>query len=285
MPLWIGAYLADTMKLTTLQHGAYFLLLMAYWRERAALKDCDDELRAITKTEKSEWKKLRPVLEKFFVLRDGVWWHKRVEVEMAKANGHKDAATSKAKAAAEARWNKKKTDAPSMPQALPEDMLDECPPPTPTHIGIGIPTLVAKEVKELNTHNGVRVSNPAQICMAMKRKGIGDVAPSNQDLLMLIEAGATVDEFEAAAASAVEKSKGFKYALGIVKNARIAAKTTASSVHHGPMPQAAQPTETAYQRSMRLRVAEFSPEIARQDPALRQTITLEAENVTAITRN
>jgi uncharacterized protein YdaU (DUF1376 family) len=96
MPLWIGAYLADTMNLTTLQHGAYLLLIMAYWRDRAALLDDDDTLRSITKTDKVEWKKIKPVLSRFFKIGEGVWWHKRVEEELVRAGGNKDAAGKKA---------------------------------------------------------------------------------------------------------------------------------------------------------------------------------------------
>jgi len=46
-------------------------------------------------------------------------------------------------------------------------------------------------------------------------------------------------------------------------------------------------SETAYQKSMRLRVAEFAPSIARQAPGAPyplENMTLEASNVTAITR-
>jgi uncharacterized protein YdaU (DUF1376 family) len=136
MPLWIGAYLADTMKLTTLQHGAYLLLLIAYWRERKALADDDEELRAITKLERSEWKRVRPVLAKFFRVGDGVWWHKRVEAEIAEADERSKKAAEKAGRAAQARWKKPQehssSNAPSMPQALPEHMHEECPPPSPT---------------------------------------------------------------------------------------------------------------------------------------------------------
>lgn len=141
MPLWIGAYLADTMKLTTLQHGAYFLLLIAYWRERKPLADVDDELRSITKLERAEWKKVRPVLAPFFKVADGVWWHKRVEAEIAAANARSKKATAKAEKAAQARWGKSDkdadSDAPSMPEALLEDVHDECPPPPPTPLPSG----------------------------------------------------------------------------------------------------------------------------------------------------
>ena len=144
MPLWIGAYLADTMRLTTIQHGAYLLLLMAYWREREALPDVDDELRGITKTEKSEWKFMRPVLAKFFKVADGVWWHKRVEQEIAAADVRSAKAKEKAQRAAQGRWGEQPKhasgDASSIPQALPQavpkDMHDECPTPSPSPNGV-----------------------------------------------------------------------------------------------------------------------------------------------------
>lgn len=133
MPLWIGAYLADTMKLSTIQHGAYLLLLMAYWRERAPLPDDDEELRAITKTERAEWKRMRPTIARFFKVDAGVWWHKRVEAEILAADKRKAGAVSKAKAAAEARWGQANADAPSIPQAMPE----ECPTPSPIPLPSG----------------------------------------------------------------------------------------------------------------------------------------------------
>jgi len=123
------------MKLTTVQHGAYFLLLMAYWRERSPLKDDDGELRSITKTERAEWKRMRPVLAEFFKVADGVWWHKRVEQEMAEADKRSAAAKLKAQKGADARWKDKDkstpSDAPSILQALPDDKPKECPTPSP----------------------------------------------------------------------------------------------------------------------------------------------------------
>lgn len=132
MPLWIGAYMADTMTFTTAQHGAYLLLLMAYWRERVALPDDDEQLRAITRASKAEWAKLRPVLARKFKVEGGVWWHKRVEAEIAAADARSKKAAEKAKKAANARWKHgdehPSSNAPSIPKALHE----ECPTPSPT---------------------------------------------------------------------------------------------------------------------------------------------------------
>jgi uncharacterized protein YdaU (DUF1376 family) len=139
MPLWIGAYLADTMRLTTTQHGAYLLLLFAYWRNRGPLEDDHDDLSSIVKASPSEWKKLRPKIEKFFTVEDGHWVHSRADKELASAGLRKANATAKAQAAAEARWGKNRKHsqgqsleecsehAPSIAQALHED----CPTPSP----------------------------------------------------------------------------------------------------------------------------------------------------------
>ena len=140
MPLWIGSYLADTLHLTTVQHGAYLLLLMAYWRERAALPDDDDQLRSVAKLDRAEWKRIRPVLAKFFRVADGIWWHKRVEHELADAEARSKKASEKAAKAAQARWqaspeqtaSNAPSNAPSIPQALLEDMHEECPTPSPS---------------------------------------------------------------------------------------------------------------------------------------------------------
>ena len=132
MPLWIGAYLADTMHLSRDSHGGYLLLLFAYWRNRGPLPDDEEDLAGITKSTPAEWKKLRPRLARFFTIEDGTWSHTRADKELVKAGQHKAAAVSKAKAGAQARWDKHRKDAtgnaPSIDQALPK----LCTTPTPT---------------------------------------------------------------------------------------------------------------------------------------------------------
>lgn len=87
MPFYIGDYLRDTLRLTTPQHGAYLLLLCAYWTGGGPLPDDDEALAAIAKMQMPDWKRTRPVLGKlpFFDIRDGAWHQKRADEELCRA--------------------------------------------------------------------------------------------------------------------------------------------------------------------------------------------------------
>lgn len=78
MPVYIGDYLSDTMHLTVEQHGAYFLLLMAYWKNRGAL--LESRLKTIVNINEDSW----TVLEEFFDTTScpGKWKHNRIEKEL-----------------------------------------------------------------------------------------------------------------------------------------------------------------------------------------------------------
>ena len=142
--------------------------------------------------------------------------------------------------------------------------------------------------KSSNTHTPLenvtpvaRVTEPGQICKAMKSAGIGDVNPGHPDLLMLLNAGATVAEFEGAATTAAKKGKGFAYALGTLKRTRQDAANTAQTLHAGPLPVTT--VETDYQRSAREKMTGWAPSIAAKAPGQQQPVTvLEAEYVAAI---
>ena len=105
MPVYIGDYLADTMHLSTEQHGAYLLLLFHLWR-RGILHDKDAVLAKISGLSLDAWSIHRAVLEEFFQIRDGHWHHGRVERERARIASKSQSNSLKSRAAANSRWAK-----------------------------------------------------------------------------------------------------------------------------------------------------------------------------------
>lgn len=116
-PLRIGKYLGDTCHLTRDQHGAYFLLLMAYWRRQGPLPADDAQLAAICKATPAEWKKLKPVISGFFHEQGGMWVQKRSEEEIALAKKMSEAKASAGKKGGHSRWQKDST-------AIAEPLVD-----------------------------------------------------------------------------------------------------------------------------------------------------------------
>lgn len=106
MPLYIGDYLKDTARLSTQEHGAYLLLIMDYWVS-GRLNDDDDQLAAVTKMRVELWRKMKPKIMGFFLLKEGQYLHPRIEEELFKSRKNiQDAKVRAAKggAANKARW-------------------------------------------------------------------------------------------------------------------------------------------------------------------------------------
>jgi uncharacterized protein YdaU (DUF1376 family) len=86
MPLYIGDYLSDTQHLNTQQHGAYLLLMMAYWKS-GPLPDDEEQLSAIAKLTGDSWIKAWGVLQPFFPVNgDGRRHNKRCDQERDKSH-------------------------------------------------------------------------------------------------------------------------------------------------------------------------------------------------------
>lgn len=81
MPLYIGDYLRDTRHLTTLQHGAYLLLIMEYWTKGELPKDCE-KIRKICGLTPQLWRSNSLAIASMFTPD---WRHSRVERELQKA--------------------------------------------------------------------------------------------------------------------------------------------------------------------------------------------------------
>lgn len=65
MPLYVADYLADTRRLSTLEHGAYMLLIMDYWRH-GGLPDDDIKLARIAGLTEADWLRFKPTIMRFF---------------------------------------------------------------------------------------------------------------------------------------------------------------------------------------------------------------------------
>jgi uncharacterized protein YdaU (DUF1376 family) len=132
MPLYIGDYMADTMHLTRDQHGAYFLLICAYWRNGGPLVD-DDGLAAIIKATAKEWQKLRPVMARFFVVEGGMWRHKRIDAELDGAQMKSDRRSKAGAEGARRRWQSDgNANGNAMQNAWQNDARAETPSPSPS---------------------------------------------------------------------------------------------------------------------------------------------------------
>lgn len=107
MKLYVGDYHGDTTHLSTVEHGAYLLLLMAMWRAGGKLPRDDRRLAALTKLSAEGWADIKPVMMEFFKVSGGSITHKRIVSEIGKYEAvvEKRARAGKASAAKKAAEN------------------------------------------------------------------------------------------------------------------------------------------------------------------------------------
>lgn len=77
MQLYIADYLADTMHLSTEEHGAYLLLMFNYWQTGRAIPK--NRLAKIARVSDSRWAELQTALKEFFEDDGESWVHLRIE--------------------------------------------------------------------------------------------------------------------------------------------------------------------------------------------------------------
>lgn len=85
MPIYWSDYLTDTRRLSTLEHGAYLLLIAEYWQTGEPLPDDDKVLAKIAGLTVAKWKGIRAALAALFMVAEGLWRHKRIDFELVEA--------------------------------------------------------------------------------------------------------------------------------------------------------------------------------------------------------
>lgn len=133
MPLYVGSYLANTSHLTTEQHGAYFLLLLAAWKRGGRLPADEGQLASVCKLTPQVWRKHRGVLLEFFALDGDAWVHDRVSEEREKAQRLSDI---RQEAGRKGGRPKKQDESTEKPIGLANEKQTETPLPSPTPDGV-----------------------------------------------------------------------------------------------------------------------------------------------------
>ena len=101
IPLFPDAYHRDTTHLSTEEHGAYLLLLMAAWgSDDCSLPHDERRLAALAKLPVARWRKIASTVLEFWTIERGRITQKRLSHEWRYVNARR----GKRKEAADARW-------------------------------------------------------------------------------------------------------------------------------------------------------------------------------------
>jgi uncharacterized protein YdaU (DUF1376 family) len=98
MPMYWGDYLADTMHLSTFQHGCYLLLIAAYWRRGGPLPDDMEYLSRVCRTSCDKLARYGNPILAMFTRKDGLLIHKRIENEILRSSKRLASARASGKA-------------------------------------------------------------------------------------------------------------------------------------------------------------------------------------------
>lgn len=108
MQLYIADYLADTMHLSTEEHGAYLLLMFNYWQTGRPIPK--NRLSKIARLSNDRWIAVEPSLKEFFNDNGIEWSQERIERDLEAVKTSLSQKSAAGKASARARKAKKPTE-------------------------------------------------------------------------------------------------------------------------------------------------------------------------------
>ena len=246
MPPVIDRYLGDTAMLTTEQHGAYFLLLMAMWKAGGVLPDDDGKLANAARLTPARWRSMRDTIRPYFRSDgSGGLVQKRLTIELQRIGQRVEAGKNGAKK----RWRKAwQTDSETHGEQHGETGSETGSEPHGETVanpmaeggsgGSPIPSPPSASTPSVNPQRGLEPNGSiprrageagstesltaGTVCAAMKAAGVIRCNPSSPTLAAMIAQGAELSEFISAAEKAVESGaeKPFAYALKIVESER-----------------------------------------------------------------
>jgi uncharacterized protein YdaU (DUF1376 family) len=190
LPLFADAYLADTTHLSTEEHGAYLLLMMAAWRQAdCALPDDDRKLARIAGLSTKKWASIKPTIMEFWQVEGGRIHQRRLRKEhewVAQKSAHN-------RAAAEARWAAQDIE---NKQPEPCERISECnapPPPPPKEELVAKATCASDDAPTLKPVHVLEAWN--ETAKKVGKPQARDLTPARSDLLKARIAQYDLDDF------------------------------------------------------------------------------------------
>lgn len=101
MQFYVADYLADTMHLSTEEHGAYLLLIFNYWQTGKPIPK--SRLNNIARLSNDRWAVVEDSLREFFNDNGTEWVHPRIEADLAAVEEAQEQRSKAGKASAEAK--------------------------------------------------------------------------------------------------------------------------------------------------------------------------------------
>lgn len=214
MPLFISDWLSDTNHLTTIEQGAYLLLVMNYWQRQKPLPADARKLARIARMTDAEWADSADTLAEFFVDDGDVWRHSRVDSELAIVADKLDKARTAGQASANARRanaqrpsNTRSTDVQPLGKARQgEERTEDTGKPASSGAGQPEIDLIEAERRCLNAAGRDKLGPFTPIAEVLQR-GLLDL---ENDILPLIRARSSHDW------------SSWKYMTGALRDAEIA---------------------------------------------------------------
>lgn len=117
--LYTADYLSDTAHLSTIEHGAYLLLIFNYWQRGESFKAKDEQtlnkrLASVARLSENEWENVKENVLEYFeiaITNNGVaLTHKRIDTDLNAVIEKSIKASQAGKASAASRNNKRSTD-------------------------------------------------------------------------------------------------------------------------------------------------------------------------------
>lgn len=212
----LGDYFKDAGHLSMIEHGAYRLLLDAYYIREMPLplsvKDCCKLARA---TSKAEREAVEYVLRQFFQEQEDGWHQDRADREIVR---YKDK-QAKAQRSANARWNASKDQ--SERNANASTGKDSNAMRTHSEGNAHQAPVTSNQTPNPSPHTASTTepqsarASPGDLSRAMRKAGI-DANPSDPRIMALAEQGVMPDTVAAACQSAKDAKPGERIPAGYV---------------------------------------------------------------------